>query len=115
VHPPVIRREEELLAEIEARDPHGIAVLEAAILIENGSYRRFRKIILAVCRGEQQLERARERDGLTLPEALARLERQMPLEEKRKFADYVIDTSGTKEDTLRQVRETYNLLRSVPQ
>ncbi|MGD0014905.1 MAG: dephospho-CoA kinase [Bryobacteraceae bacterium] len=115
VHPPVIRREEELLAELEARDPHGIAVLEAAILIENGSYRRFRKIILAVCRDEQQIERARERDGLTLPEALARLARQMPLEEKRKFADYIVDTSGTKEDTLRQVRETYNLLRSIPQ
>jgi dephospho-CoA kinase len=39
----------------------------------------------------------------------------MPLDEKRKYADHIIDTSGTKEETLDQVRETYNLLRSIPQ
>jgi len=112
VHPSVIRREEEMLKEIEARDPAGIAVMEAAILIETGSYRRFDKIVLAVARPEQQVERAMAR-GLSREKALARIERQMPLEEKRKHADYVIDTSGQKEDTLRQVGEVYRALRSV--
>jgi dephospho-CoA kinase len=114
VHPPVIRREEKLMAEIAAEDPQGIAVMEAAILIETGSYKRFQKIVLAVCRPEQQIERAVER-GLTREEAVARVERQMPLEEKRKYADYIIDTSGSKEDTLRQVREVHEVLRSIRQ
>ncbi|MDW8129174.1 MAG: dephospho-CoA kinase [Bryobacterales bacterium] len=112
VHPVVIRREEEILAELAERDPHGIAVVEAAILIENGSYRRFDRIVLAWCRPEQQVERAMER-GLTREEALARLKQQMPLDEKRKYAHYVIDTSGSREDTLRQVRQLYRMLREI--
>ncbi len=109
VHPPVIRREEEILKDLEARDPGGTAVMEAAILIETGSYRRFDKVVVVVATREQQVERAMGR-GLSRDEALARIERQMPLEEKRKYADYVIDTSGEKEDTLRQVREVYRAL-----
>jgi dephospho-CoA kinase len=109
VHPPVRRREEALLAEIAAEDPEAIVVVEAAILIETGSYARFERLILAVCTREQQIERAMAR-GLTREEALARLERQMSLDEKRKYADYIIDTSGTKEDTLRQVDGVYRSL-----
>jgi len=109
VHPPVIRREEEILRELERRDPGGIAVMEAAILIETGSYRRFDRIIVVVTTRAQQVERAMGR-GLSREEALARIGRQMPLEEKRKYADYVIDTSGRKEDTLRQVGEVYRAL-----
>lgn len=114
IHPVVIRREQELLAELAARDPRGIAVVEAAILIETGSYQRFDRIVLAVCRPEQQIERAVQR-GLTREEALARLRQQMPLEEKRKYAHYVIDTSGSFEQTLKQVREVYNSLREIVQ
>jgi dephospho-CoA kinase len=113
VHPAVVRREEEALKAFEASDPGGIAVVAAAILIETGSYRRFDKIVLAVARPEQQVERAMDR-GLSREKALARIARQMPLEEKRKFADYVIDTSGGKGDTLRQVNEVYRALRAVP-
>ena len=112
VHPPVIRREEEILKELEVRDPGGIAVMEAAILIETGSYRRFDRIIVVVAGREQQIERALGR-GLTREKALARIERQMPLEEKRKYADYVIDTSGQKEDTVRQVGEVYRALAGI--
>jgi dephospho-CoA kinase len=113
VHPPVIRREEALIARAEAADPNGIAVVEAAILIETGSYQRFAKIILVVCTEEQQIQRAMKRDGAGREEVEARLRRQMPLEEKRKFADYVIDTSGEKENTLRQTREVYESLRRI--
>ncbi len=109
VHPPVIRREEEILKDLERRDPGGIVVMEAAILIETGSYKRFDKIIVVVATPAQQVERAMGR-GLSREEALARIGRQMPLEEKRKYADYVIDTSGRKEDTLRQAGEVYRAL-----
>ena len=80
---------------------------EAAILIETGSYRDYARLIVAVCRAEQQIERAMARDHLTREEVLDRLRRQMPLEEKVKYADYVIDTSGTKEHTLAQTRAVY--------
>lgn len=113
VHPPVIRREEELIAEFAIREPRGIAVVEAAILIETGSHHRFDRIILVTCSEEQQVERALRRDGALLADIRARLERQMPLSEKQKFADFVIDSSGEKEDTLRQTRAVYESLRRI--
>lgn len=113
VHPAVIEEEERWIREASKADPHGIAIVEAAILIETGSYRRFDKIVLAVCTDEQQIERAMKRDGLSREEAMARLRRQMPLAEKRKFADYVIDTSGEKEQTLEQVKRLYEELRRL--
>jgi dephospho-CoA kinase len=113
VHPPVIAREEKLMAEFAARQPEGIAVVEGAVLIENGSYKRFDRLIVVACRVEQQIARAMHRDGITEPEVRARLSRQKPLEEKRKLADFVIDTSGTKQDTLRQACAVYEELRRI--
>ncbi|MGA7236473.1 MAG: dephospho-CoA kinase [Bryobacteraceae bacterium] len=113
VHPPVLRREDEMVATFFARELHGIAVVEAAILIETGSYRRYDKLILVFSTAGQQIERALRREGAVEADIRARIDRQMPLEEKRKFADYVIDTSGTKEETLRQTRAVYEGLRQV--
>jgi len=113
VHPAVFRREDELMAEFAAREPDGIAVVEAAILIETGSYRRYDRIVLVTCREEQQVERALRRDGASKADVYARLERQMPLDEKRKYADFVIDTSGEKEDTVRQTRAVFRELRRM--
>ena len=84
-----------------AAHPDGIAVTEAAILVETGSYKDYDRLIVAVCGPEQQIERAMERDGASREEVLNRLRRQMPLEDKVKYADFVIDTSGSKENTLR--------------
>jgi dephospho-CoA kinase len=112
VHPAVFRREDELIAEHSAREPEGIAVVEAAILIETGSHRRYDKLILVTCAEEQQVERAMRREGAMESDVRARLSRQMPLAGKRKFADFVIDTSGEKQDTLRQTRAVYQALRS---
>ena len=113
VHPPVLWREEEWLTRVATQDPHGIAVVEAAILIETGSYRRFDKLIVAACDVEQQVQRSMKRDGAAREEVLARLSRQMPLAEKLEFADFVIETSDTKEETLRQTRAVYESLRRM--
>jgi dephospho-CoA kinase len=113
VHPAVIALEEERMREAERRDANSIAVLEAAILIETGSYKRFEKLIVVVCTEEQQIARAMHRDRISEQEARARLQRQMPIEEKRRFADYVIDTSGPKENTVEQTRAVYESLRSL--
>jgi len=113
VHPPVRARTRRLLEEFAAAHPPGIAVVEAAIMVETGSYRSYAKLIVAVCGLEQQIERAMARDGITREEVLDRLSRQMPLEEKLKYADYVIDTSGAKENTLAQVRAVYEALAAL--
>jgi dephospho-CoA kinase len=113
VHPPVVRLEEKLLNEFAARQPNGIGVVEAAILIETGSYKRFNQIILVTCDEAQQVRRAMKRDGLEESAVLARLSRQMPLAEKRKYADFVIDSSGEKERTIEQTRRVYEALRRI--
>jgi dephospho-CoA kinase len=113
IHPPVRAREERLMAEIASSDPHAIAVVAAAILVETGSYRSFDKLIVVTCTEEQQMERALKRGSYSKEEILARLSRQLPLEEKLRVADYVIDTSGSKETTLEQVRIVYGSLRGL--
>jgi dephospho-CoA kinase len=102
-----------MMAEIARADPKGIVVVAAAILVETGSYKRYDKLIVVVCTAEQQLERALKRGPYTREEILARLSRQLPLEEKVRLADYVIDTSGSKEHALEQVRAVYSSLRSL--
>lgn len=113
VHPHVFRREDEFMARLAQSQPDAIVVVEAAILIETGSYRKFDKLVLVVCDQERQIARAMKRDGVDREAVLARLSQQMPLAEKRKYADYVIDTSGEKDDTLRQTRDVYQALRRI--
>jgi dephospho-CoA kinase len=113
VHPPVIARRKAMEDEFARAHPDGIAVTEAAILIETGSYRDFDRLIVAICSAEQQVERAMSRGHLTREEVLDRMRRQMPLDEKVKYADIIIDTSGPKESTLAQTRAAYESLRSV--
>jgi dephospho-CoA kinase len=115
VHPLVFEKEAELLNEWRETDPGGIAVLEAAILIETGSHRRCQRVILTECPEALQIQRAMDRGGLTAEEARLRISRQMPIAEKRQFADYIIGTSGTIEQTLRQTRTVFERLRSISQ
>ncbi len=113
VHPPVKARERALATAFAREHPDGIVVTEAAILVETGSYKDYDRLIVAICRPEQQIERSMERDSASRDEVLDRLRRQMPLEDKVKYADFVIDTSGTKENTLQQVRAVYRSLHSL--
>ena len=111
VHPLVFNLQEQWFAEVARRDPHAIAVVEAAIMIEIGSYRRYEKLIVAFCTEEQQLARAMERDHATADSVRARLARQMPLAEKKRFADFLIDTFGTQEQTRQQVMAVHAALQ----
>jgi dephospho-CoA kinase len=115
VHPHVIQLEERRMAEIEAAEPRAITVVEAAILIETGSYRRFDRLILAVCGEADQIARGMRRDGISEQEARARIARQMPLEDKRRYANFIVDTSGTREDTLEQTRRVFGALQAIAQ
>jgi dephospho-CoA kinase len=111
VHPAVFRLEQEMLIGFERQNPAGVAVIEAAILIETGRDQRFDRIVLTTCDEQTQIERGMKRDGLTREQVLARIANQMPLEEKKRHAHYVIDTGGPKETTVQQVREIYSELK----
>lgn len=107
IHPHVFRRQEAFFAQVAEVAPQGIAVVEAAIIIEIGSYKRYDRIVLAVCPLETQIERFIKRDDATREQALARIEHQMPLEEKRRYADEIIDTTGSFDETRELARAVY--------
>ena len=107
MHPAVFRLEENLIAQYAASDPLGIVVVEAAILIETGRYRDYDRIIVTYCSLETQIARAIKRDHVTRDRVLKRLENQMSIEEKQRFAHYIVDTDHAKEDTVASVREIY--------
>jgi dephospho-CoA kinase len=113
VHPAVRERARRDINDIAARNPQAVIVYVAAILLESGGMEGMSKLIVATCTPQQQLERALERPGATRGSVLARLEHQMPISEKVARADYVIDTSGTKEDTLRQTKMVFEELRKL--
>ncbi len=111
VHPAVFRLEDQLLHRFAEQDPSGIALIEAAILIETGSYRSCERVILTACSEATQIARGMSRDGLTREQVLARLAKQMPLEEKKRYANYIVDTDGPKEQTIQQVNRIFELLK----
>ena len=110
LHPYIIAQQDERLREWEALDPDGIAIVDAALMIESGGYKRFDKLIVVHCRTEVQLERLMSRDNLNLAEAERRIAAQMPQEEKKKFADYLIDTSDGFEAARRSAVDVYGKL-----
>ena len=79
VHPLVIALEERLMAEFATREPSGIAVIEAAILVETGGHQRFDRLIVTYCDEEQQIERAMRRPGACLHSITAHRGRRTPL------------------------------------
>lgn len=113
LHPFIIARQDEILNAWEAEDPDGIGIVDAALMIESGGYRRFDKLIVVHCRPEVQLERLMLRDKLSRDEALRRINSQMPQEEKQKFADYLIDTSDGFELTRARTVEIYQKLMRI--
>jgi dephospho-CoA kinase len=110
LHPYIIARQDERLREWEALEPDGIAIVDAALMIESGGYKRFDKLIVVHCRPDVQLERLMNRDKLTRDEAERRIASQMPQEEKKKFADYLIDTSEGFETARQSTVEVYTAL-----
>lgn len=116
VHPPVLAEQSRQLAAIGQADPHAIAVVEAALLIEAGFDQKLEFIVVTWCTPEQQLERLtapRTGRGLTVEQARQRIAAQMPVEEKRRRADGVIDCSGTLEHTRAQVIALFAKLKGM--
>src|SRR5262249_12107468 len=105
--------QDRLLREAEAAEPDGIAVVDAALMIESGGYKRFDKLIVVYCDRETQIQRLMTRNGISREEAERRISAQMQSEEKRRYADYEIDTSGTLEETRKRTVEVHRKLVEI--
>ena len=113
LHPYIIARQDELLREWETKDPNDIAVVDAALMIESGGYKRFDKLIVVHCTSEEQLKRIMIRDNVSRAEAEERIRAQLPQEEKKSYADYLIDTSDGFEAARKRTAEVYRELRKL--
>ena len=109
IHPEVKRKCIERLEAIKKieLEPNTIVVIDVPLLIETGIQEEFDKIIVVYASEETQLKRVTERDGITRDEAKKLIELQMPLGEKLRFADFVINNEGTREETENQVRDIF--------
>lgn len=110
IHPLVLKKKKEVLRRLERTKGDGIFISEAALTIEAGFVSFFDKIIVVYCPEDVQIERLMARNNLTREEAEKRVKSQLPIEEKLKYADYVIDTTGTIEETLAQTEKVYHSL-----
>jgi dephospho-CoA kinase len=110
VHPLVRRATDDWFASLDpVRCP--LAIADIPLLYEVGRDRDFDAVIVVACNGDTQIRRVIARDGVSEGEARQRLAAQLPIEEKVRRADFVIRTDGSLDDTNRQVREVYDVLR----
>lgn len=113
VHPRVIAEQNRLLAEVEAAEPNGIAVIDAALMIESGGYKRFDKLIVVYCERETQIERLMQRNQISRADAERRVGAQLSSDEKRRYADYEINTEGSFAEVRERVQRVYESLRQL--
>ena len=113
VHPLVQEAERRLLAEAEARGEK-IAVLDIPLLFETGGEERVDAVVVVSAPPEVQRSRALERPGMTVDKLDAILAKQMPDSEKRRRADFVVDTSRGFESARAQVRAILDAVATMP-
>ncbi len=117
VHPAVLEAQVRWMADCEQRDPRGIAVIEAALILEAGAAQDFDKLIVVTCEQEQKIVRYAQRAKISLEAATTEVARrsaaQLPDEEKAARADFVIDNSGSIDATTRQVEALWTRLRDL--
>lgn len=116
VHPAVIQKQDEWMDEVGRRNPEGMAVVEAALILEAGAQGHFDEIVVVTAPLQQRTERFAKRFKMTQEAARAEVERrsaaQMPDEEKVKKADYVIENSGSLAGLEKQVKQVFSQLRA---
>jgi dephospho-CoA kinase len=116
VHPAVIRSQDEWMQEMGRQDPHAVAMVEAALILEAGAKDHFDKIVVVTCNADQRAARFAARQKIDLESARREVNRrmaaQLPDEEKIKAAHYVIDNSGALDRTREQVRQVWQKLRA---
>ena len=116
VHPVVIRSQDAWMQEMGRRDPHAVAIVEAALILEAGVKDHFDRLVVVTCNVEQRAARFAARQKISVEaarkEVARRMAAQLPDEEKVNAADHVIDNSGSLEHTREQVRRVWETLRA---
>ena len=112
VHPEVRNEVTRRIAALETTGEEGIIMVDAALMIETGSYRSYDRLVVVTCDPGLQLHRLIVRDGLTKEQARARIAAQLPSAEKVKLAHYVVETSGSFRETREQIEAVYRGLLS---
>ncbi len=113
VHPLVFESQDQWLQGLEEKQFDKFAIIDAALMIESGSYKRFDKIIVVWCEPKMQLERLILRNNLSVEDAQKRINAQMPQAEKKRFADFLIDTTNGFDSTKEQVKTVFNELNCL--
>jgi dephospho-CoA kinase len=117
VHPAVIRAQEAWMEEVGRHDRNAIAIVEAALIIEAGAAKSFNRLIVVTSNDDQRIARFAARQKLDVEaarkEVSRRMAAQMPESEKAKLADYVIDNSGSLEQTQARVKRVWEELREL--
>ncbi len=113
LHPRIVARVQEIAAEQHRQNAHAVVILDAALIFEVGIANSLRKVMVAWCRPEQQVERLMAKTGVSSLEAERRIRAQMTQDEKRRRADYLIDCSGTLEQSRTQAQALYPELQSL--
>ncbi|MBI3185800.1 MAG: dephospho-CoA kinase [Myxococcales bacterium] len=112
VHPRIHEAVAERIRQLSARGV-GLVIYDAPLLIENRIHEWMDGVILVVAEREQQLERVMRRDGLSREQAEARLSSQLPLDEKRRVATWVVDNSRSLDHTRAQVEQIWRQLEPL--
>ena len=115
VHPAVFRLWKKQLDEIERRQPDAVVLSDIPLLIETESTGLVDLVILVFVPSEIQLDRLMTRNGLSREDAEKRIASQMPIADKRPYADFIIDNSGTMEETRRSVDAVWEKLLILQQ
>jgi dephospho-CoA kinase len=113
IHPEINKHIEEELELIKIRNTHALVVIDAALLVETGLYKKYDKLIVVHTREETQLKRLMNRDSISREEALSRINSQLPLQEKLNVADIVIDNEDNLKKTREAVEEVFIILSSM--
>ena len=113
IHPEIKREIERRRKEIGRDDPDAIVLVDAALLIETGTFREMDRIIVVSASKENQIRRLTARGGFSVEEARRRIAAQMPLKEKLKNADYVINTNGSPREIRKQVMKIHGKLMAI--
>lgn len=110
IHPEVNKYIDEWLNQIEKNNPDAVAIVSVPLMIETGSYKKYQKIILVYAPKELQIERLIKK-GYSYEEAVSRINAQMDIEEKLKYADYVIINTSTLENLENQVKRVFDEIK----
>ena len=113
LHPRIIAHMRELAIRHRCNDPRSMVIIDAPLIFESGMDQMLRKVIVAWCHPEQQVERWMAKTGAPREDAEQRIKAQIPLEVKLRRADYLIDCSGSLEQTRTQAQSLYGQLRFI--